>query len=177
MARRQVAFLTAFARFGLVTRAAQAAGIHRTTHNNWLKQSSYRERFHDATKDFVDRIEARALHLAIDGQIRKKFYKGRPIIDPVTGKQYFEVEYDATMLMFLLNRHHPDYRAQSFGEDARYGFANRAITVRDVVNLLKHFQKTRPRTDCPHGGKKSSGTDAQCHLLIESTTRPAQKGK
>jgi hypothetical protein len=43
---------------------------------------------------------------------RKKFNaKGEPIIDPDTGKQYFELEYDSAMIRFWIDRFVPAARA------------------------------------------------------------------
>jgi hypothetical protein len=106
------AFLAAFSVNGTLSQAAAAAKCDRTSHYIWEKEDpNYAEAFQHARRMFADRIEAVAVRLAVVGAMRKKFYKGKPIMDPetrdpVTGKmkQYVETEHSERMLQYQLEK-------------------------------------------------------------------------
>jgi hypothetical protein len=49
---KQVAFLAAVAELGTITRAALAAGVHRSMHYDWLNDEAYTKAFADAEEMF-----------------------------------------------------------------------------------------------------------------------------
>ena len=52
------AFLAAYAECGVISHAAEAAGVSRRMHWNWLKgDSEYAEAFVEAKKDAADALE------------------------------------------------------------------------------------------------------------------------
>ena len=53
---KQVAFLTAVAELGTITRAALAAGVHRSMHYDWLNDEAYTKAFADAGEMFRDSV-------------------------------------------------------------------------------------------------------------------------
>lgn len=54
-------------------------------------------------------LEDEALRRARDGMIRFQFSKdGKPLMHPVTGKPYFELEYSDTLLLALLRGRIPE---------------------------------------------------------------------
>jgi uncharacterized protein YycO len=113
---RQKAFLAAYAECGTILHAAKAAKITRETHYEWLRSDeAYKERFEEARKEAVEYLEREARRRAIEGTRSKKFTKsGDPIVDPETGKQYEELEYSDTLLIFLLKANAPEkYRERS----------------------------------------------------------------
>jgi len=84
------------------------AGIHRETHYWWLKHDpAYAVAFAQAEEKAADALEAEARRRAINGVLRYKFDKGRPITNPETGEPYYELEYSDTLLIFLLKAHKP----------------------------------------------------------------------
>ena len=84
------------------------AGIHRETHYWWLKHDpAYAVAFAQAEEKAADALEAEARRRAINGVLRYKFDKGRPITNPETGEPYYELEYSDTLLIFLLKGARP----------------------------------------------------------------------
>jgi hypothetical protein len=103
------AFLVAFSKCGTVGKAARAAKIDRTNHPLWMhKDAKYAAAFAVATEEAADVLEEEARRRAVDGMLRFKFDKGEPIKDPRTGDPYYEIEYDTTLLIFLLKGMKPE---------------------------------------------------------------------
>jgi hypothetical protein len=90
--QKQRRFLIAFAATGRINDSARMAGISKTNHYRWMKESAlYRARFADAQEESLERFEATAVRLATEYRRKKKFTaQGVPIIDPETGEQYYE---------------------------------------------------------------------------------------
>lgn len=83
--------------------------IPRSQPGKWSKDNeSFRRAFQKAKKQALRYLEEEARRRAVEGIRKKKFYKGEPIIDPVTGNQYEETEYSDAMLMFLLKCQLPE---------------------------------------------------------------------
>ena len=73
----QAAFLAAYAQTGIVTKAAEIAGIHRNNHRRWLNEDAdYAEAFQESHQEACDNIEAEMRRRAIDGVQKPVFYKG-----------------------------------------------------------------------------------------------------
>lgn len=108
--RWKVAFIEALEKTGNVTAAAEFAVIDKTTaYNHKDKDPKFRRQWEEALETATDRLELEARRRAEQGLVQKKFTKsGDPIIDPETGKQYFERVYSDSLLMFLLKGHRPD---------------------------------------------------------------------
>ena len=74
---KQAAFLAAYAQTGIVTKAAQIAGIHRNNHRLWLNDDAeYAEAFQESHQEACDNIEAEMRRRAIEGVQKPVFYKG-----------------------------------------------------------------------------------------------------
>lgn len=103
------AFLAAYSE-GMTMRAAAAvAGIARQSVNYQIdKDAKFAEDFRIAAKNSADRLEEEARRRAYTGLRRKKFHQGVPIIDGETGKQYEEMEYSDTLLIFLMKGRNPE---------------------------------------------------------------------
>ncbi|GAB6186259.1 hypothetical protein [Thermopirellula anaerolimosa] len=80
-------FLAAYANNANVAAAARAAGISRTDHYRWLRDSDYRRRFLDARESALDGLEEEAWKRARDGSDR--------------------------LLMYLLSAYRPRFRADA----------------------------------------------------------------
>lgn len=66
----------------------------------------------------VDDLEQEARRRAYSGLVRKKFTRtGDPIIDPATGKQYFEYEFSDTLMQTLLRAQRPNKYADKAREN------------------------------------------------------------
>jgi hypothetical protein len=118
---RKRAMLKAFARIGLVTRAALAAKIERTTHYKWLREDpQYAAEFAEANEEFIEKLEEEADRRAVDGTIRPVFYQG---------SQCGEVrEHSDTLLIFRLKALRPEvYRERQ--EHQHTGRIEQAIRV------------------------------------------------
>lgn len=102
-------FLAAYEECGSLVRASRIRKVSNTIHYEWLRNSAdYRAAFAVSKEIAMGKLEEEARRRAIDGIARKKFYKGDPVIDPETGKQYAEHEYSDALLMFLLRGGMPD---------------------------------------------------------------------
>lgn len=121
---KKKAYLAALEETGAVTVAADAAGIDRHTPSEWrAKDETFAAAEQMAREAFADRLEEEAVRRAKTGILRKRFHGREPILDPDTGEQYLEREYDSTLLMFLLKAARPaKYREridhQHSGNDA-----------------------------------------------------------
>jgi hypothetical protein len=75
---KRQAFLDAFARTGLITRAARAARIDRQQHYKWLaKYSEYRADFQQVKEIVVDEIEDEVRERAMRGVFVPNVFQGR----------------------------------------------------------------------------------------------------
>jgi hypothetical protein len=74
---KQVAFLTAVAELGTITRAALAAGVHRSMHYDWLNDEAYTKAFNDAEEMFRDSVRTEAHRRAVEGWLEPVVYQGR----------------------------------------------------------------------------------------------------
>ena len=117
------AFLAAMGNTASVLRAADIAGIDRSSHYIWLKKNpDYAAAFEIAKMRGVDVLEAEAVRRAHEGVTKPIFHGGKRAIDVVqnpdgsikpeeTGKPIgipaAEREYSDTLLIFLLKGRNP----------------------------------------------------------------------
>lgn len=108
--RWEKAFLSRLRQTGIVSRAAEAAGIERpTAYRLRDAHEDFRAEWDEALEEAADAMEVEAQRRAVEGLVRKKFAKdGVPLIDPETGQQYVEREYSDTLLIFLLKGARPE---------------------------------------------------------------------
>jgi transposase len=112
---RQAAFCAAFAECGSIQRAADAVGVHRSVHYLWLKEHpEYAEAFGEARVQAADLLVEEARRRAVEGVQRYRFNSktGAPLIHPVTGEPYTELEYSDSLLSLLLKAH----KREEFGD-------------------------------------------------------------
>ena len=104
-------FLKAFAELGVVTRAAIAASINRSTHYGWLKgDEEYAEAFEHAKEDAADSLEAEAWRRAVEGvEEPVGWFRGVP---GGTVRRYSD-----TLLIFLLKGARPQKYRESAKQD------------------------------------------------------------
>lgn len=80
---QQALFLKHFAHGGVVTEAAQAAGVSRQRHYEWLadpeKYPDYEERFKDAHEQACDRLEREAIRRGADGWDEPVYQGGKKV--------------------------------------------------------------------------------------------------
>lgn len=89
------AFLEAFATTGIIGAAAEAAGIHRSTHYDWLDTDpDYATEFHHAELAAAEALETEARRRAVDGVDEPVFYEGQ-----VVGTKR---RYSDTLLIFMM---------------------------------------------------------------------------
>lgn len=94
------AFLSAYSQCGNITQAAEAAGINRKAHYNWMRDCpEYPAFFQQAHEAATDKLEQEARHRAL-GYEEDIVYQGQ-----VTGKR--KVCSD-NLLMFMLKGERPD---------------------------------------------------------------------
>lgn len=103
-------FLESYARRGVLIRAAEEAGITRTTIRDWLKKDpDFAEKFAAAKEEATERLLAEARRRAEEGTTKPVFYQG------VECGQIRE--YSDTLLIFLLKGLMPETFRERF--DAR----------------------------------------------------------
>jgi hypothetical protein len=106
-------FLEAFAKCGIITVAAEAAGCNRLTHYKWLKEDpEYPARFADAKEAAADRIDAEIVRRGVQGVEEPVFgtvYNddGKPIKKDVVGHIR---KYSDLLLIFRAKLLRPEYR-------------------------------------------------------------------
>lgn len=124
--RKKRAFLVAFAQCGNVAQAAELAGIHRTTHYDWLgSDPQYAAAFVEAEDEAADRLEQEARRRAVEGVRREKsyYYKGERVGVDV------ETDYSDTLLIFLLK----GLRPEKYRDNVKQEHAGE-VTVRVVYD-------------------------------------------
>lgn len=97
---RREAFLKAFAVIGTVSAAAEAAGVDRSTHYEWLNDPEYAADFEQAAQAAADLLEREAVRRAVQGTTRGVYHQGQKVGE--------ETHYSDTLLMFLLNGRRPE---------------------------------------------------------------------
>jgi hypothetical protein len=74
------AFLTSYAETASVTKACEAAKIHRSLHYRWLESfPKYQKRFIEAERHAGDTLESEAVRRATEGVVEAVYYQGRPV--------------------------------------------------------------------------------------------------
>ena len=131
--RRKQIFIGIYTEVGSVRAAAVAAGIAPETHANWLRtDDAYALGFALAGDMFLDAVRAKAIELAF-GVLKPKCYRGRPIMDPLTGNNYAELDHSDGLLVALLQTFSPE----DYGPRPRVVPTSQAerrpIRVRDVT--------------------------------------------
>jgi hypothetical protein len=103
---RKVRFLRAFtACAGNMSRAAIAAGVHRTTHWTWLEDKAYKRAFAKAERQAAQVLEDEAIRRAFEGTLKGIYHKGI-LVD-------FELVYSDCLMLQLLRARHTAHRNQN----------------------------------------------------------------
>lgn len=123
---KKAAMLAAISETGNVSKAAEAANVHRPSHYQWLKDDpEYAAGVVDAMEAAADKLEEEARRRAHDGVDEPVFYQGE-----VCGTVR---KYSDTLLIFLLKGARPDkYRERT------------SITVEDPVKALAKMLNVKP---------------------------------
>ena len=118
--KKQREFLAAYVASGNLRQAARDTGIDIDNHYRWFAMdATYRSMYEIACDAALEvargkcetataMLEEEAWRRVFVGQPRKRFYKGAPIIDPATGKQYVEFEKSDRLLERLLEANCPE---------------------------------------------------------------------
>lgn len=96
---RQGAFLAAYAQLARVNKAADAAGVDRRTHYDWLREDGdYREEFERAKELAVQQLEDEAVRRAVEG-----------VEEPMNigGEMIMVRKFSDPLLMFILKGQKP----------------------------------------------------------------------
>jgi hypothetical protein len=139
-ARAQRAFLIAYAKTGIITRAAAAARVDRHSHLNWLAYDgrggeAYRLAFSEAEEMAADVLEAEARRRAVEGLVRYRFDKqGNPLLHPLTKKPYYELEYSDALLQQQLRANRPEKYRERLEHTGKDGGP---ILIEPVVEKLR----------------------------------------
>lgn len=89
---RQKAFLAAYSRVGWVARAAECAGIHRTTHYLWLDtEPDYAAAFITAERDLNDNLVGAAIEKSLVGVPEPVIHQGALCFAPARDKESGEI--------------------------------------------------------------------------------------
>lgn len=117
-------FLAHLRETGNVTLSARAIGLpNRTIYDHRQSDEAFKAAWDEAIEEAVDALEEEARRRAFAGVTRKKFHLGKPVKDPLTGKQYVEQEYSDVLLIFLLKAHRPAKYRERYELSGKLGIA------------------------------------------------------
>lgn len=98
---KKAAFLAAYARCGIVSRACRAAEVGRTTHYEWVKTDpEYKAALENARHEAIEVLEAEAIRRAKKGWLEPVFHEG-----VVCGHKR---KFSDTLLIFMLKGAAPE---------------------------------------------------------------------
>lgn len=144
--RQKNKFLNTYLTTGTIGSAAQACGMTRQTHYNWLKEDpSYRRAFEEAKVMAGDILEEEAFRRAVEGCEVGVYYKGRKV------DSYRKMS-DA-LLILLLKGAKPDVYAER--QETR-------ISGELTVNMAGALKDARERIKNAAGAVADKGADALC---------------
>lgn len=104
--RRQARFLAAYAEYGMISRAARVAKTTRWSHQEWMKDPVYAQRFKEAGDKFTQKVED-TLHLVgVHGVERPIVHKGKQVY--IEGKPLFENKRSEMILMRIAEARMPE---------------------------------------------------------------------
>jgi len=125
----QMAFLIAYAQLGTNKSAAEACGLSKWAHVNWMRnEEQYRDAFQMAEKMYADSLMDEATRRGRDGVRRYQFHQGRPIMVPCDSghpeaveivddkgkvhyrRHWYELEYSNPVLVKLLQAKVPEFK-------------------------------------------------------------------
>ena len=107
--RNQLAFLAAFRGRGVITTAAEDAGVCRQRHYEWLQfDPTYPARFATAKQESIETLEEELYRRGRDGVPKRLWHDGKPVMDPDTGKQAVEYVRSDACLIFALKSLDPE---------------------------------------------------------------------
>ena len=96
-------FLETIKETGLLLASAKKHGVTMQTIMNWIKNDpQFAQDYEMAQREATEKMEAAALHRAVNGVERTLYYSGKPCVDPVTKKPYTYREFSDELLRFLL---------------------------------------------------------------------------
>ena len=128
---KKPAMLAAYAELGVITHAAAAAGIERSTHWRWMQDDpEYAAKFAEAHEQAVEKLEREALRRAADGWEEPVFHKGE-VVGHVK-------KFSDTLLIFMLKAARPEkYRESPTVIDQRQQTINlpEGTTIEDLRSL------------------------------------------
>ncbi len=114
--RRQDRFLAAFGERGTLSAAAEAAGVSRRRHYQWMElDPTYPERFVEAQEIANENLEKEARRRAVEGWTEPIFYEGMHVGD--------KPKYSDRLLEFLMKGNLPEKykeRYENVGEPERH---------------------------------------------------------
>jgi hypothetical protein len=130
------AFLETLRLTANVSKSCQAVLIDRSTAYRWREEDEeFAKAWDEAIEAGYDDLEEEARRRAFEGIIRKKFDKGEPVIDPLTGEQYYEREYSDTLTIFLLKGGRPDKYRERYEHSGPGGGAI-PVTISDLLKKV-----------------------------------------
>jgi hypothetical protein len=164
---KKTAFLAAFTKVASISKAAKLAGVSRQAHYKWHGEDEvYRSAFAAAKSEALMVLEDEMMRRAIHGVERLKFdAKGRPIMDPRTGKPYVEHAYSDNLAMFLAKSLAPDkYREHS--HVTLNGHTNVTLTAR-MNQLQKMINEIGDGDRTQTNELKRKVAERNCSVLLD----------
>lgn len=131
--RKMNQFLKAYSELGVLSKAAEVAGIKLRQHYYWLQAfPEYAEEFEEAAQKALGRLEEEAIRRAVDGVEKPVFYKGQKV---GTTKDYSD-----TLLMFMLKGMSPEKYRDRY-EPAQNNTINIQLTALSDEELDNRLNK------------------------------------
>jgi hypothetical protein len=146
--RWENAFLAALRETGTTRRAADAAQVNRSAvYRHRETCDEFADEWDLALAEAASMLEDEAIRRARDGLVRYKFKRnGEPLLHPITGEPYYELEYSDVLLIFLLKGLLP----------GRYHV--NAKEIKDLAERIKALESDFPPGVGPMGAAGPMGT-------------------
>ena len=81
---------------------------HSTFYDWSIKDSDFAAAVEESREMHIESLEREVDRRAVEGVRRLKFHQGKPVIDPETGKPYYEHVYSDLLLIFRLKALKPE---------------------------------------------------------------------
>ena len=140
---RQSAFLKAYAKCGVISRAAVMAKMERRAHYTWMQDDpDYPELFREAHEQAVDVLETEAVRRAVDGYEKPVWHKGVQVGT--------ERKYSDTLLIFLMKGNKPEKYRDNVYHRHQHAHAHLHKRHGDGVTALRNdikaiLERSRPK--------------------------------
>ena len=159
LTRAQREILAAYCVTGKISEAIKITGYSPWIHVNARERSKpYRKVYAIAKRVVGDVMESEVTRRAIEGVRRYKFHQGKPILDPDTGKPYYELEYSDQLALALLKAHKPsEYKERHQTEHKFTDQPQQGVSIVDIIKSRQQLLLTGTTANPESGNGNGDG--------------------